>query len=454
MRVEAISRPHAAQTIDLLSDFVARAKRHGASAAEAALIKGISFSVSHRMGAREDTVRSEGGGVGVRVFFGKRQAMASSSELTRDSLDSLLERVVAIARVSPEDPYCGLAEVDQLATTFPDLELNDSHEPSGEDLFALAAETEAAALAVPGIVNSGGAGANWGRADLTLVTSDGFIGSMASSSFGIGVSVMAGSDAAMEMDYASSGSHFRADLDSPARVGTEAGERAVRRLNPRKPDSMVMPIVYEPRVANSLLGCLAGAINGLGIARGSSFLLNDLNKLIFGPDVTIVDDPLRRRGLGSRPFDAEGVTSKRLTLVDKGVLKTWMLSTADARQLGLRSTGHAVRGLGSPPGPSPTNLYLEPGTRTPEELMAGIRLGAYVTNLYGDGIDLLTGDYSVGAAGFLIEDGKRTVPISEFTIAANLRDMFRNLVPANDLVFRYGFDAPTIRIDGMTVGGA
>lgn len=365
-----------------------------------------------------------------------------------------MERVVAIARVSPEDPYCGLAEPDQLATTFPDLDLSDSHEPGGEELFALAAETEAAALAVPGIINSGGAGANWGRADLTLVTSDGFIGSLSSTSFGFGVSVMAAGEASMEMDYAFSGSHFRADLDSPVRIGTEAGERAVRRLNPRKPDSMVMPIVYEPRVANSLLGCLAGAINGLGIARGSSFLLNDLNKPIFGPDITIVDDPLRRRGLGSRPFDAKGVASKRMTLVDKGVLRTWMLSTADARQLGLRSTGHAVRGLGAPPGPSPTNLYLEPGARTPEELMADIRLGAYITNLYGDGIDLLTGDYSVGAAGFLIEDGKMTVPISEFTIAANLRDMFRNLTPANDLVFRYGFDTPTIRVDGMTVGGA
>jgi PmbA protein len=448
-----IPGPSAGQPVELFTDLIAHAKRRGASAAEAALMTGSALSVGQRMGTREELTRSEGGGVGLRVFFGHRQAMVSSTDFSRDALDTLLERALAMARVAPEDPYCGLADPTQLARSMPELDLYDPHELSGEELYTLAAEVEGAALAVEGVVNSAGASASWGNTQLTLVTSDGFVGSMHSSSFGFGVAVLAGSGTSMEMDYASSGTHFFTDLEPAAKIGAEAGQRAVRRLNPRKPESAAMPVVYEPRVANSLLGCLAGAINGYAIARGSSFLRADLGKRIFNEGVTVIDDPLRRRGLGSRPFDAEGVAQRRMTLVDKGVLQAWITSSADARQLGLPSTGHAVRGLGSPPGPSPSNLYLQPGTPTPGELMADIRLGAFLTALYGDGVDLVTGDYSLGAAGFLIEDGQVTSPISEFTIAGNLRDMFRNLSPANDLVFRYGVDAPTVRVDGLTVAG-
>ena len=285
------------------------------------------------------------------------------------------------------------------------------------------------------------------------MTSDGVVGTALSSGFDIGVSVVAGDGTNMEMDYAFTTARFASDLEAPEKIGREAGERTVRRLNPRKLDSKQMPVVYEPRVSNGLLGALSGAINGISIARGTSFLRKEMGNAIFSPAVTVVDDPHRRRGLGSRPFDAEGVATKRMTLVDKGVLKTWLLSTSDAKQLGLKSTGHASRGMSSPPGPATSNLYMEPGTLTPTQLMADIAEGVFITNLYGSGVDLITGDYSLGAAGFLIENGKITVPISEFTIAGNLREMFRNLRPANDLVFRYGTDAPTIRVDGMTIAG-
>ena len=246
--------------------------------------------------------------------------------------------------------------------------------------------------------------------------------------------------------------HVR-DLRSAKDIGAEAGDRAVRRLNPRKVDTGSLPVVFEPRVSNSILGHLAGAINGASIARGTSFLRNEMGKEVFAKGITIVDDPLRRRGLGSRPFDGEGVACKRMALIDNGVLTTWILSSASARQLGLRTTGHAARGVAGAPSPSTSNLYMEAGRATPDELMADVKLGVYVTDLIGFGVNGVTGDYSRGAAGFLIENGKLGPAISEFTIAGNLKDMFRNVTPANDLKFRYGADAPTLRIDGMTVAG-
>ena len=445
--------PPQTQPTEIFTDLIARAKRGGASAAEVILVEGASMSVSHRMGAREDIERTEGSEAGVRVFFGKRQAMVSSSDLSPAGLNDLLERALVMARAVPEEPYCGLADRELLATSFPDLDLFESYEPVGEELYARAAAAEDAARAVPGVINSNGASASWSRGGVTLVTSDGFHGSVMSSMFGVGVSVIAASGTAMEMDYAFSSKRFVGDLEPAAKIGAEAGQRAVRRLNPRKLRSASMPVVFEPRVSNGMLGCVAGAINGQAIASGVSFLRNEMGKAIFGPGITIVDDPLRKRGLGSRPFDAEGVRTRRMTLVDKGVLATWLLSTADAKQLGLKSTGHAARGMNSPPGPTTSNLYMEPGTLTPAALMADIKEGVYITNVYGSGIDLVTGDYSLGAAGFLIENGEITVPVSEFTIAGDLRDMFRNLTPANDLEFRYGTDAPTLRIDGMTIAG-
>jgi PmbA protein len=353
----------------------------------------------------------------------------------------------------PEEPYCGLVDPDLLAHELPDLDLCDPHEATAEELYERAAQAEDAARAVAGVTNSNGAGASWSFGGLTLVTSGGFHGSMRWSAFEVSTSVLAGTGTAMETDYATSNARYAADLESPARVGVEAGTRAVRRLDARKVDTAQMPIVLEPRVSNLMLGALAGCINGQMIARGSSLLRDDMGKAVFAPGITIVDDPLRKRGLGSRPFDGEGVRQMRRTVIDNGVLQTWLLSTSDALQLGLQSTGHATRGINTPPYPSPSNLYMAAGTATPADLMRDIGTGIYVTNVYGSGIDIITGDVSLGAAGFRIDHGEITVPVACITIAGNLRDMFRNVTPANDLVFRYGTDAPTLRVDGMTVAG-
>lgn len=441
------------QPVAVLSDLVSRAKRKGATAADAVLVDHQSMSVSQRLGARENLKRAEGRHIGLRAFVGKRQAMVSTSDVTPSTLDALLDRVVSMARAAPEDPYCGLAEPELLAKHFPKLEMLDTYEPDGEALYQRAAEAENAARAVKGVTNSDGASASWSRSENMLVTSDGFAGGYASSMYSTVASMIAGTGTAMETDYAMSRARFHDDLEAAATVGQEAGERSVKRLNPRKVESMSVPVIYEPRISNSILGHFAGAISGTSIARGTSFLRNDMGKKVFPDTVTIVDDPHRLRGLGSRPFDGEGVVTRAWALIEDGVLKTWMLSSASARQLGLKTTGHAARGIASPPGPSASNLYMEPGTLTPDELIADIKLGVWLTDLIGFGVNMVTGDYSRGASGFLIENGKRTHPISEFTIAGNLRTMFANVTPANDLEFRYGTNAPTLRIDGMTVAG-
>ena len=441
------------QPVEILSELLARAKRKGATAAEAILIQGVSMSVTHRLGKRENLNRAEGRDVGLRVFLGKRQAMVASTDLTPGSLEPLLDRAMAMATAASEDPYCGLVEPELLAKSTPDLDLFDTHAPDGEELYERAAEAEDAARAIKGITNSDGAGAGWRQAEAFLITSDGFAGGYKSSSFSASVSMVAGSGTLMETDYASTRARHVRDLEAAAKVGAEAGQRAVARLNPRKVESMSVPVVFEPRIANSMVGHFVGSITGPSIARGTSFLRNDMGKQVFATGITIVDDPSRPRGLGSRPFDGEGVACRRMALIDDGMLTTWLLSSASARQLGLKTTGHASRGVTGTPSPSPSNLYMEAGKLTPEQLMADIKLGVYITDLIGFGVNGVTGDYSRGAAGFLIENGKLGPAISEFTIAGNLREMFRQMTPANDLKFRYGADAPTLRIDGMTVAG-
>ena len=441
-------------SLDLLSSLVAKAMKAGASAADAVTSNGVALSVSQRLGKREDLERSEGTDLGLRVFVGKQQAMVASTETSDRAIDELVSRAISMAKAAPEDPYCGLVDPGQLMTTaLPNLDLLDPYEPDGEGLYARAAATEGAALAVDGITNSDGAGASWNRSERALVTSDGFAGGYSTSGFGCYASVIAGEGTGMETDYAMTRARHAEDLEDAIAVGREAGERTVARLNSAKVESMAVPVVFEPRVANSMLRHLTMAISGPSVARGTSFLRKDMDKQIFSPGVTIIDDPLRQRGLSSRPVDGEGVAPSRMALVDGGVLKTWILSAASARQLGLASTGHAGRGTSSPPGPSPSNLYMEAGTATPEELMADIDKGIFVNSLIGFGVNPVTGDYSRGASGFLIENGQIAGPVAELTIAGNLKDMFMHITPANDLKFHYGTDAPTIRIDGMTVAG-
>lgn len=444
-----------ARALDILDDVLGKISAAGADAADAVFFDNASLSVSFRMGKLEDVERAESMVLGLRAFIGARQAVASTTDVSADALAALVERVAAMARAAPEDPYCGLADANLLASgDLPDLDLCDAAEPDVEALKDSAREAGDATMAVAGVTNSEGAGSSWSRTSIALATSHGFARAYATSSHSLGAHAIAGSGTGMEGDYDYCSARHGGDLEDPAAIGRSAGERAVARLDPRKVETCQVPVVLAPRVANSLLGHLSGAINGSAISRGTSFLKDFMGKPVFAPGITISDDPLRRRGLRSKPFDGEGLATRRLDLVEDGRLATWILDSASARQLGLQSTGHASRGTSSPPSPAATNLYLAAGTVTPAELMADIKSGFYVTGLIGMGVNQVTGDYSRGANGFWIENGEISYPVSELTLAGNLRDMFLALIPADDLEFRYGTNAPTLRIDGLTVAGS
>ena len=444
-----------ANDIDLLQDLLGRAQRAGADAADAVLVEGISLSHTRRLGKTEKLERSEGQDLGLRVFVGRQQAIVSSSDRSTTALADLIDHALAMARAVPADEFCGIADRDAIARDWPDhLDMLDTAEPGAEVLIERARACEEAALAVTGITNSEGAEAGWGRSRVAIAASNGFAGAYAGSSQGVSVSAIAGAGTAMERDYDYSSAIYAADLRDPAEIGRRAGERAVKRLGARKMPTGRFPVVFEPRVARSLLSHLLGAITGPSIARGTSFLKDRLGERIFPEGITIVDDPHRPRGMRSKPFDGEGIANRRRAIVERGVLTTWLLDLRSARQLGLTTTGHAARGTASPPSPSATNLWLEPGTLGPDALIADIDSGFYVTELMGMGVNGVTGDYSRGAAGFWIEKGAIAFPVSEMTIAGNLKDMFLRLAAANDLEFRNGVDAPTLRIDDLTVAGA
>src|SRR5215471_6156816 len=443
--------PAAAERLDRL---VKAALKQGANAADAVEVKNISVGVSSRLGKLEDVGRSASDDLGLRVFIGRQVAFVSSTDFSDAALAALPERAVAMAKLAPEDKYAGLAPKERLATQFPVLDIDDPQEPSTVLLVERARAAEAAALEVPGVTNSEGGSADYGRTMVTLATSEGFLGGYTGTSRSVAVSVIAGDGTDMERDYDYSHTRFGSDLESAESVGKRAAERAVKRLNPRKVKTQAVPVFYDPRVAGSLLGHFAGAISGSAIARGVSFLKDKMGAQVFAENISIVDDPHRKRGIRSKPFDGEGVANRTTILIDKGHLTTWLLDSASARQLGLTTNGHASRGTGGPPAPSPTNLYMAAGPLSPDELMSDVREGFYVTELIGMGVNSVTGDYSRGAAGFWIENGSLAYPVSEVSVAGNLKDMYRHLTPASDLVFRYGTDAPTLRIDGMTVAGA
>jgi PmbA protein len=438
---------------DLAQRLVEAARRAGADAADAVAVRGVSQGVEVREGRVEESERSEGDDVGLRVFVGQRQAVVSTNEVSGDGVAKLAERAVAMARVAPDDKYVGLADPSLLARDFPDLDLLDPKVPSTSELERRASEAEAAALAVKGVTKSGGASASAGIGGMVLVTSTGFHGSYLRSSQGISVTAISGEGTGMERDYDFTSAPHASDLASAADVGRSAGERTAARANPRKVETCKVPIVFDPRVSGSLVGHLVGAVNGASIARKTSFLKDRMGEQLFAKNIRIIDDPLRVRGLRSQSFDAEGVKVKKLAIIDEGVLTSWLLDSATARELGLVTTGHAHRGVSSSPSPGPYNLHLEAGEVTPAELMSDIKQGFYVTDLIGSGVNGVTGDYSRGASGFWIENGQITYAVSEVTIAGHLIEMFKSLVPANDLSFRYGVNAPTLRIEGLTVGG-
>ena len=438
---------------DLASRLVAAAQRAGADQADAVAVRSVSLSVDVRDGAVEELQRSESDDVGLRVLVGRRQASISTNDIKGDGVDALAERAIAMARVAPEDKFAGLADPALLAREFPDLDLLDPDMPGVDLLERRARQAEEAGLGVRGVSKSGGASASSGIGGMVLVTSHGFRGATLGSRHSVSMAAIAGAGTGMEQDYDFSSTLHAGDLEAADKVGRTAGERAVERLNPRKVATRRVPVVFDARISGSLVNHLASAANGASVARKTSFLREKLGQKIFAPGIDIVDDPLRKRGQRSRSFDAEGVTTRLLKLVEDGVLKTWLLDCATARELNLQTTGHAQRGVSSVPSPGPSNLYLAPGTKSPDELIADIEDGFYVTDLIGSGANMVTGDYSRGAAGFWIEKGKRTYPVSEVTIAGHLTEMFAKLTPGNDLEFRFGTNAPTVRVEGLTVAG-
>ena len=434
---------------------VERGMAAGATAADALYAGDRSSSVQVRLGELESVSRSEGEQIGLRLFDGQRSATVASSDLSDEALAILVDHCLSMAREAPEDPYAGLAPDDLLERGAPpELEAGDEHDPDPTELKARALEAERAALGVEGVTNSSGAGASASASTTALATSGGFSGAYRGSGHGGSATVVAGEGATMQRDHAWHSVRYLEDLDSPAEIGRRAGERAVSRLNPGRPKPGKYPVIFDPRVSSTLLGHFAGAISGSSVARKTSFLLDKLGEPVFAKGVSIVDDPLRRRGLRSRPFDGEGVRVARQELVADGVLKSWIAESASARQLGIAPTGHAGRGVGGAPSAAPSNLYMAAGARSREELLAAFPEAVLLIELIGMGVNPVTGDYSRGAVGFMVRNGEIAEPVAEITVAANLLDMFRTLEPASDLEFRRGVDAPTILVPEMTVGAA
>ncbi|MBN9071773.1 MAG: TldD/PmbA family protein [Rhizobiales bacterium] len=429
---------------------VEAARKAGADAADAVAVRGRSSSVTMRMGKVESTESAESDDVSLRVFVGRR--VASVSATASSDAAALAERAVAMARVAPEDPFQSLADPALLVKKPRDLDLFDSTQLSAAEMKADALAMEEAALAVPGVTNSAGSSVASGLGGLVLATSAGLVAQYVASRFTRSISVIAGEGTGMERDYDySSRLHF-SDLDAPGQIGRQAGTRAVGRLNPRKAETGPVTVVFDPRVARGLAGHLAGAINGAAVARKTSFLRDMMGKKIAADAITVTDEPLRPRGQSSRPFDGEGVEGEKLEMVTGGVLNHWFLSTSAALELGLTTNGRGVRASSSVT-PSSTNLAIEPGSISPGEMIRSVKSGFYVTEVFGQGVNMVTGEYSRGASGFWIDGGELAYPVSEVTIASNLKDMFLNLVPANDLDRNYGTAAPTLLVEGMTLAG-
>ena len=438
-----------------VAETLSRAAREaGADAHDVLAVQSATTGIGVRGGALEDIESSSGLDIGLRVFIGRRQAIVSGSDVSDTGLEALATRAVAMARVAPEDPYADLAEPEDLAQSWADLDLLDTTTIEADVLKARACEAEAAALSVSGVRQAEGASASATRSRFCLLTSNGFTGGWESSRHTVGVSAFAERDGQMERDYDHHGQRFLEDLPSPEHVGRTAGERAVARLGSRQMPSGTLPVIFDRRVADNLLGAFLSAISGPSIARGTSFLKTRMGERLFPESFTIHDDPSRPRGLGSRPFDAEGIACSPLELVSEGVLNHWLLNIASARQLDLQTTARAQRSVGGPPGVSSTNAWITPGDMSPGALLRDTGEALMVTEMFGPSFNMNTGDYSVGIAGFAVEGGERTHPVSEVTIAGNLLDIFQGLTVADDLVFDGSVVSPTLRVRAMTIAGA
>lgn len=444
--------PQAAQ--DRAAALIDFARAAGADGADAVYSGSSSESVAVRLGQLEDVERSESEHLDLRVFVGSRSASIGSSDLSDAALKELAARAVDMARAAPEDRFAGLADPALLfAGPFPDLDAADPRELTPAELRERALAVEDAARAVPGVTNSEGGHASLAQRNFALVTSHGFAGSFGGTMHGISATAIAGEGGGMQRDYAWRMAHHLEDLPDLEQIGRLAGQRAVHRLDPGRVKSGPMPVVFDPRVGGSLISHLTGAMSGNAIARRASFLLDREGEQLFAPGIAIHDDPLRRRGLSSRPFDGEGLATAPRALVEDGRLTGWLMDSAAARQLGGSPTGHAVRGAGGAPGVGTSNVHLGAGSLSVAELIADVAEGVFVTELIGHGVNGVTGDYSRGASGFRIVKGELAGPVAEFTVAGNLVEMFRQLSVASDLEWHRSVNVPTIRIDGMTVAG-
>lgn len=440
----------------LTEQLLAAARAAGADAADALAVSGESLGIEVRNGALEHAERAEGVDIGLRVLIGRRQACVSSSDTRPDTLVAMAERAVAMAREAPEDPWCGLAAPEDLATAWDAgaLDLEDPTPlPSPADLETAARAAEAAAMAVPGVTLMEAAGASWSRSRVHLAATNGFSGGYGRTSHALQAVAITGEGTGMERDYAFESRTHHADLPPPEAIGRLAGERTAARAGATKPPTGAFPVVFDERVAASLVGHLASAINGAAVARGASWLKDAMGEAVLPAGIDLVEDPLRPRVGGSRPFDGEGLPVARRLLVADGVLQSWTLDLATARQLGLASTGNAVRGPSSPPSPAAGNLSLTQGADSLDALLAGMGTGLLVTAMLGASINPTTGDYSRGASGFWVEGGRIARPVNECTIAGNLREMLRTIRPANDARPWLGRVVPSLLVEGLVIAG-
>lgn len=425
----------------------------GATDCDVVLAKGSSKSISYRLGKVEDVEESNGSTFGIRALIGNKQAFISSSDHDESNIDKLITRLIQMTKLAPEDETACLGDPNLYETEIKDLNLLQCEQTDTNKLIDMARNCEESALEIKGITNSEGSGSSFSESEFFIANNKGFSGGYKSSSNSISCSVIAGEGQQMERDYDYAVSRHISDLLAPSEVGKSSAEKAIKRLNPRKIQSCKTPVIFDKRISDDLIGYLASAVSGNSIARGTSFLKDSLGKQIFSKEINIIDDPKIPKGLGSRPFDGEGLRTNKKEIVKNGVLETWLLNTSTAKKLNLRSTGNASRGVGSPPGISTSNLFMANGIHSYDDMIKSTNSGFYATELIGMGVNIVTGDYSMGASGLWIENGEIQYPVSEITIASNLKDMFLNLSAANDLEFKARSNAPTIRVENMTLAG-
>ena len=423
----------------------------GADSSDIVVAKNLSKNIGCRLGKIEEIEQSETRVLGLRTFIGNRNAIISTNDFSQNSINESIDRVISMTKLAPEDPLSKLAS--KTIETIPNLDLFDTYDLNSDELKDLALETENSALKVKGVTNSNGASSSQSKTSFHLSTSNGFSGGYKKSNFSISCSAIAGNELSMQTDYDYDSKVFFKDLKDTSLVGKQAAENTVSKCNPKKIKTCKSDVVFDPRVSRTLLSHISSLVNGVSIARGSSFLSEKMNSKIFNKEINIIDNPNIVKGLGSKPFDDEGCEMKRFNIIENGILKSWILDTTTSQQLGIKSNNRASRGMSSSPSPSPTNMFIDNGSISKNEIISNIKDDFYVTDLIGQGVNLITGDYSRGAGGFKIENGKISFPVNEVTIAGNLKDMFNRMIVANDLEFKYSLNSPTILIEGMTIAG-